>query len=79
MLSCLLSPSGTYQKTSSGTMEIRAAASGQSLQAYARTVLARDVAEPTLADAAAAARRTARSDVTASDVLAAVDDGRAGR
>lgn len=60
-------------------MKIRAAKAGQSLQAYARTVLTREVSKPTLADAVQDARRTAQSDVTVTDILAAIDEGRAGR
>ncbi|CAL9503063.1 hypothetical protein SUDANB121_03494 [Nocardiopsis dassonvillei] len=60
-------------------MKIRAAKAGQSLQAYARTVLTREVSKPTLADAVEAARRTAQADVTVSDVLDSIDEGRAGR
>ncbi|MFV2194581.1 FitA-like ribbon-helix-helix domain-containing protein [Nocardiopsis sp. LOL_012] len=57
-------------------MRVRAARAGESLQDYARTVLTRDVAEPTLADAVAGARRTALADIPVSDVLATVDEGR---
>ncbi|MFL1378411.1 MULTISPECIES: FitA-like ribbon-helix-helix domain-containing protein [unclassified Nocardiopsis] len=60
-------------------LKVRAAKAGQSLQAYVRTIIAREVSKPTLADAVEAARRTAQSDVTVSDVLSAIDEGRAGR
>ncbi|MEU0488634.1 antitoxin [Nocardiopsis sp. NPDC006139] len=60
-------------------MKVRAARAGQSLQAYARAVLTREVSKPALADAVEAARRTAQADVTVSDVLDAIDRERAGR
>jgi plasmid stability protein len=61
------------------TMKVRAAEAGQSLQAYLRSLIEREAAKPTLADAVERARRDAVADITTADILAAVDEGRAGR
>ncbi|MGW2184444.1 FitA-like ribbon-helix-helix domain-containing protein [Streptomyces sp. NPDC001719] len=61
------------------TLKTRAARAGKSLQAYALDVLAREASRPTLAEVAARAEAEASTSLTASDVLAAIDDARAGR
>lgn len=61
------------------TMKIRAAQAGQSLQAYLRGLIEREAAKPTVAQAIAQARREATADVSTADILAAIDEGRAGR
>jgi plasmid stability protein len=61
------------------TMKIRAAQAGQSLQAYLRGLIEKEAAKPTLAQAVERARREASADVSTADILAAIDEGRAGR
>lgn len=61
------------------TMKIRAAQAGQSLQAYLRGLIEREAAKPTVAQAVEQARREATADISIADVLAAIDEGRAGR
>ncbi len=60
------------------TMKIRAAQAGQSLQAYLRGLIEREAARPTVAQAVEQARRDATADIRAADILAAIDEGRAG-
>jgi plasmid stability protein len=59
------------------TMKVRAAQAGQSLQAYLRDLIEREAAKPTVAGAVEQARRGATANVSAPDILAATDDGRA--
>lgn len=61
------------------TMKIRAARAGQSLQAYLRSLIEREAAKPTVAEAVEQARREAAADISTADILAAIDEGRAGR
>jgi antitoxin FitA len=61
------------------TMKIRAAQAGQSLQAYLRGLIEREAAKPTVAEAVERARREAAADISTADILAAIDEGRAGR
>jgi antitoxin FitA len=61
------------------TMKIRAAKAGQSLQAYLRSLIEKEAAKPTVAEAVEQARREAAADISAADILAAIDEGRAGR
>ena len=61
------------------TMKIRAAQSGQSLQAYLRSLIEREAARPTVAEAAEQARRQATADISTTDILAAIDEGRTRR
>ena len=61
------------------TMKIRAAQAGQSLQAYLRGLIEREAAKPTVAQAVEQARREATADISTADILAAIDEGRAGR
>ena len=60
------------------TMKIRAA-HGQSLQAYLRGLIEKEAAKPTVAEAVEEARREATADISTADILAAIDEGRAGR
>ena len=60
------------------TMKIRAAG-GQSLQSYLRSLIEREAARPTLAEAVEQARRQATADISTTDILAAIDEGRTGR
>ena len=59
------------------TMKIRAARSGQSLQSYLRGLIEREAAKLTVAEAVEHARMAATSDISAADILAAIDEGRA--
>jgi antitoxin FitA len=61
------------------TMKIRAAQAGQSLQAYLRGLIEKEAARPTVAQAVERARQEATADVSTADILAAIDQGRAGR
>jgi antitoxin FitA len=61
------------------TMKIRAAQAGQSLQAYLRGLIEKEAAKPTVAEAVEQARREATANISTTDILAAIDDGRAGR
>jgi len=61
------------------TMKLRAARNGQSLQAYVRGLIEREATKPTVAEAVEQARRTATTDVSTADILAAIDEGRARR
>jgi antitoxin FitA len=61
------------------TMKIRAARAGQSLQAYLRGLIEKEAAKPTVAEAVEQARREATANISTADILAAIDEGRAGR
>jgi antitoxin FitA len=61
------------------TMKIRAAQAGQSLQAYLRGLIEKEAAKPTIAEAVRQARSQATADISTADILAAIDEGRAGR
>jgi antitoxin FitA len=61
------------------TMKIRAAQAGQSLQAYLRGLIEKEAAKPTIAEAVQQARSQATADISTGDILAAIDEGRAGR
>jgi hypothetical protein len=60
-------------------MKIRAAQADQSLQAYFRSLIEREAARPTVAEAVEQARRQATADISTDDILAAMDEGRTGR
>jgi plasmid stability protein len=60
-------------------MKIRAAQAGQSLQAYLRGLIENEAMKPTVAEAVEQARRQATANITTADILAAIDEGRAGR
>ena len=61
------------------TMKIRAAQAGQSLQAYLRGLIEKEAAKPTVAEAVEQARREATANISTADILASIDEGRAGR
>ena len=61
------------------TMKIRAAQAGQSLQAYLRGLIEKEAAKPTIAEAVQQARSQATADISTGDILAAIDEGKAGR
>lgn len=61
------------------TMKIRAAQAGQSLQAYLRGLIEKEVAKPTVAEVVARARREATAGISTADILSAIDEGRARR
>lgn len=61
------------------TLKKRAAKAGQSLQAYLRGLIDKEAAKTTVAEAVEQARREATADLSTADVLAAIDEGRAGR
>ena len=61
------------------TMKIRAAQAGQSLQAYLRGLIEKEAAKPTVTEAVEQARREATANISTADILAAIDEGRAGR
>jgi plasmid stability protein len=57
-------------------LKIKAATKGRSLQTYLLDLVTRDARTPTLADMMARLDRETRSDVSTSDILAAIDEGR---
>jgi plasmid stability protein len=61
------------------TMKIRAAQAGQSLQAYLRSLIEREAAKLTVAEAVEQARKEAAAVISTADILAAIDEGRARR
>lgn len=58
------------------TLKLKAAQAGKSLQAYLLDLVTREAAVPTLAEMMARLDRETRTDVSTSDILAAIDDGR---
>ncbi|MDH6132309.1 plasmid stability protein [Kitasatospora sp. MAA4] len=58
------------------TLKTRAAQAGQSLQAYALDLLARETSKPSLAEMMERLEREARTDISTADVLAAIEGGR---
>jgi plasmid stability protein len=60
------------------TMKIRAAQAGQSLQAYLRSLIEREAAKPTLAEAVEQTRMQATADINTTDILVVIDEGRMG-
>ncbi|MGW1175148.1 FitA-like ribbon-helix-helix domain-containing protein [Kitasatospora sp. NPDC002543] len=61
------------------TLKIRAARAGKSLQAFMQDLIAREVSKPTMAEMMERLNRETTADVSSADVLAAIDEGRAGR
>jgi antitoxin FitA len=61
------------------TMKIRAAQAGQSLQGYLRSLIEKEAARPTVAEAVERARRDATASINTADILSAIDEGRARR
>ncbi|WP_250291996.1 FitA-like ribbon-helix-helix domain-containing protein [Frankia sp. CiP1_Cm_nod1] len=69
----------TIRDVSESTLEalkIKAAKGGRSLQTYLLDLVTRDARTPSLADMMTRLDRETRSDVSTSDILAAIDDGR---
>ena len=60
-------------------LKIRAAEGGQSLQSYLLSLVTREASQPTLAEMAVRAERYATADIDVDDVLAIIEEGRAGR
>jgi len=61
------------------TMKIRAAQAGQSLQGYLRSLIEKEAARPTVAEAVERSRRDATASISTADILSAIDEGRARR
>ncbi|WP_031067958.1 FitA-like ribbon-helix-helix domain-containing protein [Streptomyces sp. NRRL WC-3742] len=61
------------------TLKVRAAQAGQSLQAFMQELIARETTKPTMAEMMARLDRETTANITSADVLAAIDEGRAGR
>lgn len=57
-------------------LKVRAAQAGKSLQAYALDLLAREAAKPTLAEMATRLERETRTELSTTDILDAIEDGR---
>jgi plasmid stability protein len=60
-------------------LKVRAAQAGKSLQAFMQDLIAREASKPTMAEMMERLNRETTADVRTSDVLAAIDEGRAGR
>ncbi|PYC83753.1 antitoxin [Streptomyces tateyamensis] len=58
------------------TLKVKAAQGGKSLQAYLLDLVTREAATPTLAEMMARLDRETRAEVSTSDVLSAIDEGR---
>ncbi|MCX4753815.1 FitA-like ribbon-helix-helix domain-containing protein [Kitasatospora purpeofusca] len=58
------------------TLKVKAAQSGKSLQAYLLDLVAREAATPTLAEMMTRLDRETRAEVSTSDILSAIDEGR---
>ncbi|MFI6345303.1 FitA-like ribbon-helix-helix domain-containing protein [Streptomyces sp. NPDC050560] len=57
-------------------LKVRAAQAGKSLQAYALDLLAREAAKPTLVEMATRLERETRTELSTTDILDAIEDGR---
>lgn len=57
-------------------LKARAAQAGKSLQGYVLDLLSREAAKPTLAEMTARLDRETRTELSLSDVLGAIEDGR---
>ncbi|MET8948256.1 FitA-like ribbon-helix-helix domain-containing protein [Streptomyces sp. NPDC086080] len=57
-------------------LKVRAAQAGKSLQAYALDLLSREAAKPTLAEMATRLERETRTELSTTDILDAIEDGR---
>ncbi|MGW6456407.1 FitA-like ribbon-helix-helix domain-containing protein [Streptomyces sp. NPDC055078] len=57
-------------------LKVRAAQAGKSLQAYALDLLSREAAKPTLAEMATRLERETRTELSTTDILEAIEDGR---
>ncbi|QMU79711.1 antitoxin [Streptacidiphilus sp. PB12-B1b] len=58
------------------SLKLKAARGGKSLQAYLLDLVTREAATPTLADMMARLDRETRTEVSTSDILSAIEDGR---
>lgn len=58
------------------SLKRKAAQGGKSLQAYLLDLIAREASTPTLAEMMARLDRETRTEVSTSDILSAIDDGR---
>ncbi|MFJ3217020.1 FitA-like ribbon-helix-helix domain-containing protein [Kitasatospora sp. NPDC086801] len=61
------------------TLKVRAAQAGKSLQAFMQDLIAREASKPTMAEMMERLNREATARVSAADIVAAIDEGRAGR
>ncbi|GAA1965646.1 FitA-like ribbon-helix-helix domain-containing protein [Kitasatospora viridis] len=61
------------------TLKVRAAQAGKSLQAFMQELIARETSKPTMAEMMNRLNREATATISTADVLAAIDEGRAGR
>jgi plasmid stability protein len=57
-------------------LKVRAAQAGKSLQAYALELLSREAAKPTLAEMATRLERETRTELSTTDILDVIEDGR---
>lgn len=57
-------------------LKVRAAQAGKSLQAYALDLLSREAAKPTLAEMATRLERETRTELSTTDILDAIENGR---
>ncbi|MGX2995924.1 FitA-like ribbon-helix-helix domain-containing protein [Streptomyces sp. JNUCC 64] len=61
------------------TLKVRASQAGKSLQAFMQDLIAKEASRPTMAEMMTRLNRETTADVNTVDVLAAIDEGRAGR
>ncbi|MFF4384074.1 antitoxin [Kitasatospora sp. NPDC001547] len=61
------------------TLKVRAAQAGKSLQAFMQDLIAKEASRPTMAEMMDRLNRETTATVSTADVLAAIDEGRAGR
>ncbi|MFF3001357.1 antitoxin [Kitasatospora sp. NPDC057940] len=61
------------------TLKVRAAQAGKSLQAFMQDLIAKEASKPTMAEMMDRLNRETTATVSTADVLAAIDEGRAGR
>jgi len=61
------------------TLKVRAAQAGKSLQAFMQDLIARETSRPTMAEMMERLNRETTARVSATDIVAAIDEGRAGR
>ena len=61
------------------TLKVRAAQAGKSLQAFMQDLIAREASKPTMAEMMERLNRETTARVSAADIVAAIDEGRAGR
>lgn len=57
-------------------LKVRAAQAGKSLQAYALELFVREVEKPSLAEMAARLGRETRTELSTTDIIDAIEDGR---